>query len=61
VANLKLFEESLRTRKYLNNAAECTDSTLTGVLGRKAAYEGRLVTWEEMLQDDKAFKVTLKV
>jgi myo-inositol 2-dehydrogenase/D-chiro-inositol 1-dehydrogenase len=61
IANLKLFEESLRARKYLNNAAECTDSTLTGILGRKTAYEGRLVTWEEMLKDDKAYKVPLKV
>jgi len=61
VANLKRFEESLRTGNLLNNAAECTDSTLTGILGRKAAYEGRIVTWEEMLQDDKGFKVTLNV
>jgi myo-inositol 2-dehydrogenase/D-chiro-inositol 1-dehydrogenase len=61
VANLKRFEESLRTGNYLNNAAECTDSTLTGILGRKAAYEGRIVTWEEMLRDDKGFKVTLQV
>jgi myo-inositol 2-dehydrogenase/D-chiro-inositol 1-dehydrogenase len=45
VANLKRFEESLRTGNYLN----------------KAAYEGRIVTWEEMLRDDKGFKVTLQV
>ena len=61
VANLKRFEESLRAGNYLNNASECTDSTLTGILGRKAAYEGRIVTWEEMLRDDKGFKVTLQV
>ncbi len=61
VANLKLLEQSLRTQQCLNNAAECTDSTLTGILGRKASYEGRLVTWEEMLKDDKTYKVSLKV
>ncbi len=60
-ANLKAFEESLRTGRLLNNAVECTNSTLTGILGRKAAYEGRMVTWDEMLADDTAFNVHLNV
>jgi len=60
-ANLKAFEESLRTGRLLNNAVECTNSTLTGILGRKAAYEGRMVTWDEMLKDDKPFNVRLKL
>ena len=51
VANLKRFEESLRTGNYLNNAAECTDSTLTGILGRKGKRARKKVegqySWEE--------------
>ncbi len=58
-ANLKAFEESLRTGRLLNNAVECTNSTLTGILGRKAAYGGRMVTWDEMLADETAFNARL--
>jgi predicted dehydrogenase len=60
-ANLKAFEESLRSRKYLNNAEECAQSTLTAILGRTAAYEGRTVTWDEMMKDASQFKVNLKI
>jgi len=59
VANLKAFEESIRTSKYLNNADESADSSLTTILGRKAAYEGRRVTWDEMMRDTTPLRVDL--
>jgi len=61
IANLKSFEASLRSGKALDNAVECTNSTLTAILGRKAAYEGRIVTWDEMFRDEKAHKVNLSL
>ena len=60
-ANLRTFEASLRSGKALNNSVECANSTLTAILGRKAAYEGRIVTWEEMIGDEKAHKVNLSL
>ncbi len=33
----------------LNEAAQVTDSTLTAILGREAAYSGRGVEWDEVL------------
>lgn len=51
--NIKAFADSLHGGKYLNNAEESALSTLTGVLGRTAAYRGRTVTWDEMMQDNE--------
>jgi predicted dehydrogenase len=59
VANLKAFEESIRTGKHLNNAEESATSSLTTILGRKAAYEGRSVTWDEMMRDSTELKANL--
>jgi len=60
IRNLKIFEESIRSSSHFNNADESAQSTLTAVLGRKAAYEGRMVTWDEMMADQTAIKVDLK-
>ena len=59
IANLKAFEESIRTGKLLNNAEESALSSLTTILGRKAAYEGRRVTWDEMMRDTTGLKTDL--
>ena len=61
VTNLKAFEESIRSGKLLNNADQSAQSSLTTILGRKAAYEGRPVTWEEMMKDQTELKVELKL
>jgi len=50
IANIKLFHESIAAGKPINNTRQSADSTLAGILGRMAAYEGREVTWEEMMQ-----------
>ena len=50
VTNIKNFCNSIASQKYLDNAEESAMSNLTAILGRIAAYEGRMVTWEEMLK-----------
>ena len=49
IANVRRFVESIRTGKYLNNAAESVGSNLTCILARTAAYRGGTVTWDEMM------------
>jgi predicted dehydrogenase len=49
VTNIKAFCASIASGKFLNNASDAADSTMTSILGRIAAYEGRPVTWDEML------------
>jgi len=50
VNNIKDFCAGIADGKYLNNAQEAANSTMTSILGRIAAYENRVVTWDEMVQ-----------
>jgi predicted dehydrogenase len=50
VDNVRNFIDSIRTGKYLNNAAESVDSNLACILGRMAAYRGGTATWDEMME-----------
>ncbi len=59
--NAKDFETSIREKKPLNNAAESAQSTLTGILGRTAAYEGRVVTWDEMIASDARIDTSVRL
>ena len=42
------FLESIRTKNLWNEVASGVESTLTAILGRTAAYEGRERTWDEV-------------
>ena len=61
IRNARDFEAGIRSGKFLNNAEQAATSTLTGVLGRLAAYEGRTVTWEEMMAADQRVELNLKI
>ena len=41
--------ESLRAGKPLNELKQIAESSLAGILGREAAYQGGAVTWEQAL------------
>ncbi len=41
--------DSIRAGKPLNEAKECAEATLMGIMGRVSAYSGRTVTWEQVL------------
>jgi myo-inositol 2-dehydrogenase/D-chiro-inositol 1-dehydrogenase len=43
---------AIRTGGYINDAEACAYSTLTGIMGRTAAYTGKKVTWEQMMKSD---------
>ena len=44
--------DSIRNGKGLNEAYNVATSTLTAIMGRTAAYTGKVVTWEEMMNAD---------
>jgi hypothetical protein len=58
---VKAFIESIRSGNYLNNAEQAVDSNLTAILGRMAAYQGRVVTWEEMMRSEEKFTAELRL
>jgi predicted dehydrogenase len=43
---------AIRTGNYVNEGEQTAISTLTAIMGRTAAYTGRLVTWDEILKAD---------
>ena len=61
VANIKAFHAAIAAGKPINNAEESSNSTLTGVLGRMAAYQGKAITWDEMMQANEKLEANLKL
>ena len=43
---------AIRTGSYVNEAEQTAVSTLTAIMGRTAAYTGRLITWDEIFKSD---------
>lgn len=54
-------EESIRSGNYLNEAESGAMSTLTCILGRMAAYEETMVTWDEMWNSNQTYEVDLTI
>jgi predicted dehydrogenase len=61
INNVKAFIQSIRDGKPINNAEQAVDSNLTAILGRTAAYQQRMVTWDEMLKSNEKLEVSLKL
>ncbi len=61
INNVKAFVESLRAAKPLNNAADAVESNLTAILGRMAAYQQRVVSWDEMMRSTETLEADLKL
>ena len=47
------FVNAIRTNQPMNEAEHVAQSTLIGILGRTAAYTGKEVTWEEMMESNE--------
>lgn len=61
INNVKAFIASVRDGKPINNADQSVDSNLTAILGRMAAYQQRLITWEEMMKSKERLHADLKL
>jgi predicted dehydrogenase len=61
VSNIATFHESIVKGECSNpTVAESVRSNLVTILGRTAAYEGRVVTWDEIIQSDVRLDANLK-
>jgi predicted dehydrogenase len=61
VNNIKAFVASIRDGKPINNADQSAESNLTAILGRMAAYQQRLITWDEMMKSKERLHADLKL
>ena len=60
VSNIAAFHESITNGDFLNPTVEpSVQSNLITILGRKAAYKKRRVTWEELLRDKERLEPDL--
>ena len=61
VANIAAFHAAIQKQDYKNaTVPESVRSNLVTILGRTAAYEGRVVTWDELLRTDDRLIADLK-
>jgi hypothetical protein len=59
-ANIKAFHERVLAQDASNSTLEpSVTSNLVAILGRTAAYEGRTVTWTELLKSKKRLQPDL--
>ena len=60
VRNIAAFHDSIQKADYSNpTVEESVRSNLVTILGRTAAYGGRLVTWDQMLRDSERMEFDL--
>lgn len=55
------FIGSITSGKFKNEAAQGAESALSAILGRTAAYTGRMVTWDEMMASNEKWDAKLNV
>ncbi len=61
VNNIAAFHDAIAKSDYSNpTVADSVRSNLVTILGRTAAYEGRVVTWEELTKSDERLLPDLK-
>jgi hypothetical protein len=61
VGNIAAFHDAIRRGDCANaTVAESVRSNLLTILGRTAAYQGRAVTWDEVLGSDERLVPDLK-
>jgi myo-inositol 2-dehydrogenase/D-chiro-inositol 1-dehydrogenase len=57
----KAFVDSITSGNFHNQAEQGTESALSGMLGRTAAYTGKEVTWDELLRSKEVFDPKLDI
>jgi myo-inositol 2-dehydrogenase / D-chiro-inositol 1-dehydrogenase len=58
---MKALVESIKSGKYDNQCEQGAETTLTTILGRMAAYEGREVTWDKMMKSNEKWNLKLNL
>jgi predicted dehydrogenase len=57
----KAFVGSITSGQFHNQAAQGAESALSAMLGRNAAYEGKALTWEELLKSKEVYNPKLDI
>ena len=61
VTNIQTFYKNITTGDFTNQTVDASvRSNLVTILGRTAAYEGRLVSWDEIVKSNQKLEANLK-
>jgi hypothetical protein len=61
VSNIATFYDSIQRRDFSNpTVPESVRSNLVTILGRTAAYQNRVITWDELMRSSERFEPDLK-
>jgi len=58
---MKALVESIKSGKFDNQCEQGADTTLTTILGRMAAYEGKEVTWDKMMKSGEKWNLKMNL
>ena len=53
--------ESITGGEFHNQAAQGAESALSAMLGRSAAYMGRVVTWDELMKSEEVYDPNIDI
>ena len=57
--NCRDFVKAVRSGEYMNHAEDSANSTLAVILGRNAAYQEAILTWDDMLRENQKLDAKL--
>jgi predicted dehydrogenase len=57
----KSFVESITSGQFHNQAAQGAESALSAMLGRTAAYKGRVVTWKHLMKSKEVYNPKIDI
>jgi myo-inositol 2-dehydrogenase / D-chiro-inositol 1-dehydrogenase len=58
---MKALVESIKSGKFENQTEQGAETTMTCILGRMAAYSGKEVTWDKMVNSNEKWNLKLKL
>jgi hypothetical protein len=53
---VKAFVESIKSGQFHNQLAQGAESTMSAILGRQAAYEGKELSWDQVAKSGQQWK-----
>jgi len=58
---VKAFIDSIKSGKFENQIQQGTESTLSAIMGRTAAYTGKEMTWDKMIKSNERWDARLNL
>jgi myo-inositol 2-dehydrogenase / D-chiro-inositol 1-dehydrogenase len=58
---VKAFVDSIKTGQFHNQLVQGAESTLSAILGRQSSYDGKEMTWNQLLKTNQSWKSDLSL